>query len=50
MKDIPQLVADNPSLTDDSIYIGVGMTIYPSIYSTVGYEIAKLSRESRVQI
>ena len=40
MEDISQLVADYSSLANGSIYIGMGMTIYPYINTAVGYKVA----------
>ena len=48
IEDIPQLVADYSSLANGSIYIGMGMTIYPYINTTVGYEIAQLRSKGTV--
>ena len=45
IEDIPQLVADDFRLTNGSIYIGMGMTIYPYIDTAVSYEIAQLCSE-----
>ena len=48
IEDIPQLVADDFRLTNGSIYIGMGMTIYPYIDTAVSYEIAQLCSEGTV--
>ena len=48
IEDIPQLVADDFRLTNGSIYIGMGMTIYPYIDTAVGYEIAQLCSEGAI--
>ena len=37
LEDIPHLVADDFRLVNGSIYIGMGMTIYPYINTTVDY-------------
>ena len=45
MEYISQLVADYSSLANGSIYIGMGVTIYPYIDTAVGYEVAQLCSE-----
>ncbi len=37
VEDIPQLVADDFGFANGSIYIGMGMTIYPYINTAVDY-------------
>ena len=48
MEDISQLVADNFCLANGSVYIGMRMTIYPCINTTVGYEVAQFRSEGTV--
>ena len=48
LEDIPQLVADYSSLANGSIYIGMGVTIYPYIDTAVGYEVAQFRSEGTV--
>ena len=48
IEDIPQLVADDFRLANSSIYIGMGMTIYPYIDTAVGYEVPQFRSEGTV--
>ena len=48
LEDIPQLIADYSSLANGSIYIGMGMTIYPYIDTAVGYEVAQFRSEGTI--
>jgi hypothetical protein len=48
LKDIPQLVADDFRLANGSIYIGMGMTIYPYIDTAVGNEVTQFRSEGTV--
>ena len=48
IEDIPQLVADYSCLSNGSIYISMGMTIYPYINTTAGYEIAQFRSEGTI--
>ena len=48
IEDIPQLVADDFRLANSSIYIGMGMTIYPYIDTAVSYEIAQFRSEGTI--
>lgn len=48
VESIAELVADDFSFANGSIYIGMGMTINPNINTTVCYEIAQFCSESAV--
>ena len=48
LEDIPQLIADYSSLANGSIYIGMGMTIYPYIDTAVGNEVTQFRSEGTV--
>ena len=48
MEYISQLVADYSCLSNCSIYIGMGMTIYPYIDTAVGYEVPQFRSEGTV--
>ena len=50
MEDISQLVAYYSCFANGSIYIGMGMTINPYVYTTVCNEVAKFSRETRIEV
>lgn len=47
---IIQLVADNSGVADNGVDIGMGMTINPYVYTTVCNEVAKFSRETRIEV
>lgn len=48
IEDISHLVAEDFRLASGSIYIGMGMTIYPNIDTAVGYEVAQFRSEGTV--
>ena len=48
MEYISQLVADYSCLSNGSIYIGMGVAIYPYIDTAVGYEIAQFRSKGTV--
>ena len=48
IEDIPQLVADDFRLANGSIYIGMGMAIYPYINTAVGYEVPQFRSEGAI--
>ena len=48
IEDISHLVADDFGFANGSIYIGVGMTIYPYIDTAVGYEVAQFRSKGTV--
>ena len=48
LEDISHLVADDFRLANGSIYIGMGMAIYPYIDTAVGYEVAQFRSEGTV--
>ena len=48
VESIAELVADDFSFANGSIYIGMGMTIYPYIDTAVGYEIAQFRSKGTV--
>ena len=48
IEDIPQLVADYSSLANGSIYIGMGVAIYPYIDTAVGNEVTQFRSEGTI--
>ena len=48
IEDISHLVAEDFRLANGSIYIGMGMAIYPCIDTAVGYEVAQFRSEGTV--
>ena len=50
MEDVAHLVGDDPSVADNSVYVGVGMAVDPYVYMAVGNEIAKLCGEGAIEV
>ena len=48
IEDISHLVAEDFRPANGSIYIGMGMTIYPYIDTAVGYEVAQFRSKGTV--
>ena len=48
LDDIPHLITDDFGFANSCIYIGVGMTIYPHIDTTVDNEVAQFRSEGTV--
>ena len=48
IEDISHLVAEDFRLANGSIYIGMGMTIYPYIDTAIGYEVAQFRSKGAV--
>lgn len=48
IEDISHLVAEDFRLVNGSIYIGMGMTIYPYIDTAVGNEVTQFRSEGTI--